>query len=61
MGFAPKADYAPTKILMKALKNAGFKVSTIEEQEHDLEFYGDGEYRNGPGTHPVYYLKISWD
>jgi len=62
--FAPNPDYPPTKILTDKLKEAGFEfeLTTVQEQNTKVEFYGDGEYNvvEVGGTHPVYWLEIRW-
>lgn len=62
--FAPDPTYAPTQALCAELKRAGFefKLSTVQEKNAKMKWHGDGEYDvvETGGTHPVYWLEISW-
>lgn len=63
LGFEPAPDYAPTKVLLAKLKEAGFeaRVDSVEEQNYEWHSDADGGGAEPvPGTHTVHYLVIIW-
>lgn len=63
LGFVPAPDYQPTKILLAALKKAGYEARISAEEEGNVEFqhFSDGMGPvSVPGTHTVHYLIIDW-
>lgn len=63
LGFKPNPSYEPTKILVRSLKKAGFdaKAHTVEVGNTKYKATADGyDIIDVPGTHPEYYLIITW-
>ena len=63
LDFEPKKEYPPTMVLVRKLRRGGFSVKLETEDHQNVQFVTTADGYNiidAPGTHPVYYMRISW-